>query len=133
MEAHKNSGLELLCTSFEVFTAVMFQVELFLVLNPCSVVAGYQHFRGPCCLHLQDEVKIKAARTSETLVSYHNTTWRHNPEDLDLKRHRRERPKTQSLRFLMVSILLGIKYFFKFIHKRSRNSEIFQTKFSKHG
>jgi hypothetical protein len=22
----------------------------------CSVVVGYQHFRGPCCLHLQSEV-----------------------------------------------------------------------------
>jgi len=28
-------------------------------------------------------LKKEAARTSETLVSYHNT-WRHNPEDLDL-------------------------------------------------
>jgi hypothetical protein len=29
-------------------------------------------------------LKMKAARSSETLVSYHTTTRRHNPEDLDL-------------------------------------------------
>jgi hypothetical protein len=38
-----------------------------------------------------------SARTSETSVSYHNTTWRHNPEDLEFKHKRREIPKTRSL------------------------------------
>jgi len=28
------------------------QVEVFWVVTPCSVVVGYQHFRGPYCLHL---------------------------------------------------------------------------------
>jgi len=31
-------------------------VMIFWVVTPCSYVAGYQCFIGPCCLHLQDEV-----------------------------------------------------------------------------
>jgi hypothetical protein len=49
---------------FEVFTAVKIQVEVSWVVTPCIVVM--------------------AVWTTETLVSYHNTKRRHNPEDLDL-------------------------------------------------
>jgi hypothetical protein len=42
-------------------------------------------------------LKMGVARSWETLVPYYNTTRRHNPEDLDLKRHRRESLKTHRL------------------------------------
>jgi len=35
---------------------VKVQVEVFSVVMLCSAVIGYQHFGGPCCLHLQSEV-----------------------------------------------------------------------------
>jgi len=61
------------------------QIEVFWVVTPCSDMVRYHSFGGPCCLHLNFTLKMEAACSSVTLVSYRNTTWRHNPEHFDLK------------------------------------------------
>jgi len=53
---------------------VMTEVGIFWVVMPSSAEVGYHHFGGPCCLHLQGEVKMEAERSSEMLVSCCNTT-----------------------------------------------------------
>jgi hypothetical protein len=37
---------------------------------------------------------MEAARTSETLVNFYQTTWRYNPDDSHLRTHRRENLKS---------------------------------------
>jgi hypothetical protein len=44
-------------------------------------------------VHYSSVVKIKATGYSETSVYYHNTTRRHNPEDIDFNFHRGENLK----------------------------------------
>jgi hypothetical protein len=41
---------------------------------------------------------MEAARTSETLVNFYQTTRRYNPEDSHLRTHRRENLKSYCLR-----------------------------------
>jgi hypothetical protein len=43
---------------------------------------------------------MKAGRFSETLVSYRNTTWRHNPEYLNLNVYHCENPKYHVRHFI---------------------------------
>jgi hypothetical protein len=55
---------------FEVFVVVRIPVEVLWVLMLCSVVVGYEHFGGPCYLHLQHGNNM----VLQKLVSFHNTT-----------------------------------------------------------
>jgi len=64
----------------EVLMAVKLQVKVFWVVTLHSVTVGDQHFGGPCCLYLYPW------RSSKTWVFYSNTTWHHNPEDLNLEK-----------------------------------------------
>jgi hypothetical protein len=75
---------------FEVLTAVSTKMAVFWVVAPCSPVEVYQRFRGPCCLHHQGDLDLmalmmEAARTSETLVNFYQTTLRYNPENSHLR------------------------------------------------
>jgi hypothetical protein len=74
-----------------ILTAHGSKMAVFCFVAPRSLVEVYQCFRGPSCLH---HVRREAARTSETLVNFYQTTQRYNPEDSHLRTHRRENLKT---------------------------------------
>jgi hypothetical protein len=55
----------------------------------------YRHLSFPAINNINTvtALNMEAARSSETLISYHNTTWHHNPEDINLKLHCHEKLK----------------------------------------
>jgi hypothetical protein len=55
---------------FEVSTAVKIQTDVFWVVMSCTVVVGYQCFRGLCCLCLQGEGAVMGKkRRDKGLIS----------------------------------------------------------------
>jgi hypothetical protein len=70
------------------------RMAVFWVVAPCSLVEVHLRFRGPCCLHHQGTLMMEAARFSETLVNFYQTTRSYNPQDSYLHTHRRENLKS---------------------------------------
>jgi hypothetical protein len=69
---------------------------------------------------------MEAARSSETSVSYRETTRHNHPEDLDLNLHRRENPKFSSKRnifFLNIVWRIGLIYFMVILKTEDRQEE----------
>jgi hypothetical protein len=62
--------------TFEFFTVVKTQVEIFWVVTLCSIVVGYHHLGGPCCL-LHGEDGGSMVIQNFGILSHHNL------EDLD--------------------------------------------------
>jgi hypothetical protein len=50
---------------FEVFTAVKIKFSVSWFGAPCSVVVGYQHFRGPHFLHLEGSAQNMETATNK--------------------------------------------------------------------
>jgi hypothetical protein len=47
--------------------------SLILVVMPCSVMVGYQQFRGPCCLHLHPEDGASVVLRNVSILSQYYT------------------------------------------------------------
>jgi hypothetical protein len=81
----------------KIITTTDKKMDVFWVVEPCSLVEVYHRFRGTCCLHHQNALMMQAARTSETSVNFYQTTRRYNPEDRHLHTRRRENLKSNHM------------------------------------
>jgi hypothetical protein len=52
---------------------------------------------------------METTMTTEMFVSYHNTTWRHIPEDLDLNLDGRESFKSRIVNIYLFLIVIDLK------------------------
>jgi hypothetical protein len=55
-----------------VFTVMKIQVVISVMMLRIDMV-GYQHFRGPCCLHLYFTLKMEVAWSSIGILQHHYT------------------------------------------------------------
>jgi hypothetical protein len=85
-------------------------MAVFWVVAPCSLVGVYQCFRGFAAAIII-ALMMEAARTSETLVNFYQTTRRYNPEYSHLHIHRRENLKSYSYYYLTAELHNLVHFF----------------------
>jgi hypothetical protein len=67
-------------------------MAVFWVIAPCSLLVVYNVSEVFAASIIA--LMMKAARASQTLVNFYQTTRRYNPEDSHLRTHRREKLKS---------------------------------------
>jgi hypothetical protein len=68
----------------ELLTVSTVKISVFWDVDPCSLIDCDQHFRGTCCLHLEDRssaLKMEVAGLFKMLVMIHQATQHDIPED----------------------------------------------------
>jgi hypothetical protein len=90
-------------------------MAVFWAVAPCNLVEVYQRFRGTCCSIIRVvmiALMMEAARTSETPVSFYQTTRRNSPKGSHLHTRRRENLKSHIIFHTLCFILLQFTFSF---------------------